>query len=94
MTLGRPKLNLLIDDVIRYKIKNIYISNEDRLCRMSFNMIKELFLKFGAQIIVINNIGINKTYEQELLGDIINLIHSFSMKMYTNRRQKKLQIIN
>jgi len=89
--LDRKNFLKLLDDILSYKIENIYITYKDRLSRTSFSMLEKLFERFGTKIIVINNA--NTSMEKELLEDLISLIHSFSMKMYSNRRKKKLELI-
>ena len=45
-----PKI-IFIGKVINYKINTIYISNKDRLTRLSFRTLKQLFAKYSTQII-------------------------------------------
>ena len=40
LDLDRPQFSKLLDDIFEYKIKNIYISNKDRLTRLSFRTYK------------------------------------------------------
>jgi predicted site-specific integrase-resolvase len=47
LDLDRTSFNNLMDDVINLNIKNIYITHEDRLTRMSFKTIQHLFSKYG-----------------------------------------------
>ena len=56
-------------------------------------MIENLFNKYGCEIIVLNEIDDNKQIEKELFEEIITLLHCFSMKMYSNRRKEKLNLI-
>jgi len=56
-------------------------------------MFKELFSQFNCEIIVINNMDDEKTIEKEIFTEIIDLIHCFSMKMYSERRKNKLNLI-
>lgn len=53
LDLDRADFNKLMDDVIDLKIKNIYITHKDRLTRLSFKTIKQLFNKYGTNIIEI-----------------------------------------
>ena len=94
MTLDRKEFNDLMDLVVSYKIDTIFISNKDRLSRTSYSTVYELFNKFGVTIVSINDIGINKTDEKELVEDIISLLHSFAMKTYSKRKKKKFNIIS
>ena len=56
-------------------------------------MFKKLFAKFGTNIVVINEIDDTQTLETEIVKEIINLIHCFSTKVYSKRRQKNLKKI-
>ena len=88
IVLDRNKLNKLIDDVINLNIKNIYISHRDRLTRLSFRTLQELFSKFGTNIIIINN-NSNESNDNEIFEELISLMHIFSTTMYSNRRKNK-----
>lgn len=81
-----------MDEVLDYKIGKIYITYKDRFSRISFDMFQKLFSEFGCEIIVINNVE-NKVDEVEIFEEIISMLHCFSMKMYSRRRRKKLEII-
>lgn len=89
--LDRNNLNKLIDDVINLNIKNIYISHRDRLTRLSFRTLQELFSKFGTNIIIINN-NSNESNDNEIFEELISLMHIFSTTMYSNRRKNKVNI--
>jgi len=56
-------------------------------------MFKNLFAKFGTNIVVINEIDDTQTLETEIVKEIIDLIHCFSMKVYSKRRKKNLKKI-
>ena len=81
-----------MDEVLDYKIGKIYITYKDRFSRISFDMFQKLFSEFGCEIIVVNNVE-NKADEVEIFEEIISMLHCFSMKMYSRRRRKKLEII-
>ena len=93
MNYDRESFIKLMDDVMSYKIGTIYITYKDRFGRAAFNTIEKLFNSYGTKIIIITNIGIPKSTENEFLEEIIALIHTFSMKMYSARRKKKLDLI-
>ena len=89
----RKDFERLLDDILSYKVQRVFITYKDRLSRIGFDLFKNLFNKFKCEIIVLNNIDDSKLVEKEIFGEIISLIHCFSMKMYSNRRKEKLQII-
>ena len=69
------------------------ISFKDRLSRFGFNYFKTIFSFFGTQIVVLDdNEETNKTYQQELMEDLLAIIHSYSMKLYTHRKKKLKEI--
>ncbi len=90
--LDRIQLSNLIDDVIQLKIKNIYITHKDRLTRLSFKTLSNIFSKFNTNIIVIND-NSNKSNDHEIFDELISLLHVFSTTMYSHRRKKKVDII-
>lgn len=93
MNENRKDFNLLINDVISGKIKNIYISFKDRLTRFGFDYFKNLFKKYDVNIIILDELEeTNKTFQNELTEDLISIIHHFSMKLYSNRRKKLKEI--
>jgi len=71
----------------------VYVTYKDRLTRLSFDMFKRLFSKYGTEIVVLNEIDNPKEIEKEIFEEIITLLHSFSMKMYSSRRKEKLNLI-
>ena len=89
--LDRTELSKLLDDVFSYKIKNIYISNKDRLTRLSFKTLESLLNKFNTNIIVINNIH-NQNNDNEIFEELISLMHIFSTTLYSNLRKNKINI--
>ena len=89
----RKQFQRLINNVIEHKISKIYITYKDRLSRISFDMFKNLFSKFNCEIVVLNEIDDEKLIEREIFTEIVNLIHCFSMKMYSSRRKEKLKLI-
>lgn len=87
MNEDRKFFNKIIEEVCQNKIAKIYITFKDRLTRFGFKYFERLFEKYGCEIVVLNSTS-EITFEQELTQDLISIIHHFSMKMYSNRRQK------
>jgi predicted site-specific integrase-resolvase len=81
----RKQFSLLLNDVLSYKVSSVFISNKDRLTRFSFKTLENIFNKFGTEIVVVNdNDNINES--DEMLEELFNLMHIFSTKMYSNRK--------
>lgn len=93
MNENRKDFNILINDVISGKIKNIYISFKDRLTRFGFDYFKNLFQKYNVNIVILDELEeSNKTFQDELAEDLISIIHHFSIKLDSNRRKKLKEI--
>lgn len=84
--LDRNQLNILIDDVIHYKVKSIYITHNDRLTRLSFRTLNNIFKRFHTEIISINNNN-NEVYD-EVFEELVSLIHIYSTRIYSHRQNK------
>ena len=93
MNENRKSFNELLEQIFKREIKNVYITFKDRLSRFGFNYFKSIFNYFGTNIIILDNQEeTNKTYQQELIEDLIAIIHSYSMKLYVNRKKKLKEI--
>ena len=78
----------LLDEILDYKVANVIVSYKDRLSRIGFNLFYYLFQKFGTNIIVISEIGNEKLDSQEIFEEIVSLLHCYSMKLYSKRKNK------
>ena len=83
----RKKWNELIEEAIQGKINKIYISHKDRFIRFGFDWF-ESFLRnhYGTEIIVIENIATSP--QEDLIQDLISIIHVFSCRVYGLRKYK------
>lgn len=91
----RQELNRLIQNIKENKISNIYISFKDRLTRFGFNYFKNIFAMYNTNIIVLDEQEeTNKDFQQELVEDLISIVHHYSTKLYSNRRKKMKEIEN
>ena len=75
----------LIDDCFQGKIKNIYITYNDRFVRFGFDWIKDILKSYtDTNIIVLDNKLL--TPEEEVVQDLITIIHVFSSRVYGLRK--------
>jgi len=86
----RDDLFKLIDFIIENKVDKIVITYKDRLSRVGFGLFKHLFMKFGCEIEVISEVGSTKLDSQEIFEEIVSLLHSYSMKLYSSRKKKTI----
>lgn len=87
MNYKRKKWNELLDLVMQDKVDNIYVSYKDRFVRFGFEWFEQLCKKHQANLIVVNNEETSP--EQEIVDDLIAIIHVFSCRVYGLRKYKK-----
>jgi putative resolvase len=87
----REELFKVIDFILENKVEKLVITYKDRLSRVGFGLFKHLFLKFGCEIEVISEVGSNKLDSQEIFEEIVSLLHSYSMKLYSSRKNKAIK---
>lgn len=83
---NRKKWNQLLDEVMEQKIKTIVISSKDRFIRFGFEWFEKFCMKFNTDIIVVNNEALSPN--EELVQDIISILHVFSCRLYGLRKYK------
>lgn len=85
----RKGLMQLFEAITKGDVSKVYITYPDRLTRFGYSYIEYFFNKFGVEIIVCKDKE-NKTPQEELVADLMNLLASFSGKLY-GMRSKKIQ---
>lgn len=83
----RKKWNQLLNMVMENKINQIFITYQDRFIRFGFDWFEDLCKQHGTKIIVINNPATSPN--QELVNDLISIIHVFSCRLYGLQKYKK-----
>ena len=83
---NRKKWNQLLEDVMEQKIKTIVISSKDRFIRFGYDWFEKFCMKFNTSIIVVNNEILSPN--EELVQDIISILHVFSCRLYGLRKYK------
>lgn len=82
----RKKWNQLLNMVMQDKINQIFITYQDRFIRFGFDWFDNLCKQHGTKIIVVNNP--HTSPDQELVSDLISIIHVFSCRLYGLRKYK------
>jgi len=93
MKAKRPYLKQLFKLVSEQKINRVVIEYKDRLCRFMFGVFEAFFNSHGVEIECVEEV-FPKSFENELVEDMLSLLSSFSAKIYgkrsaENRRKKK-----
>lgn len=84
-------LNQIIDEVLSCEIEKIVVLYKDRLIRFGFDLIQNICSKYGTEIEIIDTT--EKTEEQEVVEDMIQIITVFSAKLQGKRANKARKMI-
>jgi predicted site-specific integrase-resolvase len=94
----KQKIDLIrqVDYISSYCNNNnihIYVSYKDRLTRLSFMTLSSIFKRFNVQIFIVSDL-LNKTGlksdDNELYEDLLSMMHYFTTKKYSIRKNKNL----
>lgn len=89
--LDREQFNLLLNEVFAYKVNKIFITNKDRLTRLSFITLENIFKQFGTTIVVTSNNENNEDKDQ-IFDELVSMMHFFSTKEYSHRKNRTKNI--
>ena len=81
---NRPKLKALIEAAQKGKFTKIVIEHKDRLTRFNYKMYEFFFKQLGVDIVCVEQV-LPKSFEAELVEDMLALIATFSAKIYGKR---------
>ena len=84
---NRKKWNRLIDSCMTNEISTILITYKDRFIRFGYDWFERFLAKFHVNIIVVNNESLS--LQEELVQDILSILHIFSCRIYGLRKYKK-----
>jgi len=87
LNLKRKKFLEIIDDICSGKISHLVIAHKDRLCRFGFDLILHLCKKNDCEILILNSEKLSP--EQEMVQDLMTIVHTFSSRLYGLRNYKK-----
>ena len=94
MNFDRKQFRDMMNMVLDHKIDTIYITYKDRFSRISFDLFERLFMEYNCKIVVINaNNEQGENEEKEIFEEIVSMLHCFSMRIYSRRRKKKLELM-
>ena len=92
MKAKRPRLKQLFKLVSEHKINRVVVEYKDRLTRFCFEVFEAFFNSHGVEIECVEEV-FPKSFENELVEDMLSLLSSFSSKIYgkrsADRRRKK-----
>ena len=76
-----------INPTVEQKIKTIIITHKDRFVRFGYDWFEKFCMRFHTTIVVVNNEELSP--QEELVQDIVSILHVFSCRLYGLRKYKK-----
>jgi putative resolvase len=87
MNLRRKKFLVLMDRIEAGEIARLVIAHKDRLARFGFDLIEHVAERHGCEILIANAESLSP--QQELVEDLLAIVHTFSCRLYGLRRYEK-----
>lgn len=82
----RKGFQTILEQLFDRNIKEVVVAYPDRWSRLGFDLFEWIFEKFGAKLTYINQN--NKTPQEELLSDVMEVFTVFSARYYGSRKYK------
>jgi len=87
MNFKRKKFLSLMSRISAGEIKSLLVAHKDRLCRFGFDFFDYMATENGCEIKVVNQESLSP--QQEMVEDLMSIIHTFSYRLYGLRKYKK-----
>ena len=83
----RQRFLALVDAIVAGEVERVLIAHPDRLARFGFALIKHLCETHHTELVVMNTETLSP--EQELVQDLMSILHCFSSRVYGLRNYRK-----
>ena len=84
---NRKNFIVLMQMVERGEVSRIVVAHKDRFVRFGFEWFESFCKNHGTKIVVMNNESLSP--EEEMMKDLLSIIHCFSSRLYGLRKYKK-----
>jgi len=83
----RKKFLTLMEEIGRREIKTLILAHRDRLTRFGFEWFDHYAKAHGCEVLVLNQERLSP--EQEMVQDLMTIVHCFSSRLYGLRNYRK-----
>ena len=84
----RKHFNRLLEQIELGQVRRLIIAHKDRLVRFGFEWFAAFCRRHGTDLLIVN--GDTLSPEQELVHDLLSIVHVFSARLYGLRSYKKV----
>jgi len=94
MNYKKKGLNNLIDAIVDDKVGRLVITHKDRLLRFGAELVFAVCEAKNVEVIIINSTDNERSFEEELASDVLEIVTVFSARMYGARSGKNKKLID
>jgi predicted site-specific integrase-resolvase len=87
LNFNRKRFNEIMDSVGSDEVATLTIAHKDRLCRFGYEWFERYCSQHGCELIVLNQEKLSP--EQEMVQDLMMIVHCFSSRLYGLRNYRK-----
>jgi predicted site-specific integrase-resolvase len=87
MNLRRRTFLAVMDAIERDEVAELIVAHKDRLARFGFDYLEHVARRHGCVITVANAESLSP--EREMVEDLLDIVHTFSCRLYGLRRYEK-----
>jgi putative resolvase len=87
MNFKRQKFLTIMSRIQAGEISKLLIAHKDRFCRFGFDYFEWMAKDHGCEVIIVNQELLSP--QQEMVEDLMAIIHTFSCRLYGLRKYKK-----
>lgn len=84
---NKKGLKKLIHKICSYQVSELILTHKDRLLRFGSPLLFRLCEFYGTKVVILDDEN-TKSFEQELVADVIEIMTVFTAKMYGKRAHK------
>ena len=87
MNFRRKRFLGILDRIQRGEIKTLLVAHKDRLVRFGYDLIEHMATENGCEVIAVNQASLSP--QQEMVEDLLAIVHTFSCRLYGMRKYRK-----
>lgn len=84
----RKQFNRIMEEIELWRVQRLIAAHKDRLVRFGFEWFAAFYQRHGTDLLIVN--GDTLSPEQELVQDLLSIVHIFSARLYGLRLYKKV----
>jgi len=93
MNYQKKGLTNLLDAILDDRIGRLVLTHKDRLLRFGAELVFAVCEAKNVEVVIINQ-GADRTFEQELAEDVLEIVTVFSARLYGSRSHKNKKLID